>query len=101
METTYRSGETVCRRVFFNDRKGRVRHEVICDGKGAPIGSILYGYDMESDECTEEKQFNQDGKLVRRLFYPGSLKDPKYARRFVAFPYDPDVSSGQILALAV
>lgn len=94
VETTYRNGEVICKRMYYNDRKGRARQGVICDGKGAPTGSILFRYDKESDEPTEEQQYNKDGKLIRRLFYPGALKDPKYAGRCVAFTY-PDGIGGK------
>jgi hypothetical protein len=54
------------------------------------MGVILYGYDKTTDQLVEEQQYNKSGRLVRRLFYPGALKDPKYANRFVAFTFDPD-----------
>jgi hypothetical protein len=43
----------------------------------------------------EEQQYNKSGKLVRRLVYPGALKDPKYANRYVAFTFDPSDPKSQ------
>ncbi len=90
-ETTYsKSGERIAKRVFYNDKQGRPRQAVIYDGNGKPLGLILFGYDKTTGERIEERQYNKDAKLIRRLFYPGALKDPKYAGRFVAFTYDRD-----------
>lgn len=89
-ELTYKNNILHCKRVFMTDSKGRNRQGVIYDAKLNPLGSILFGYDPTTDQLVEERQFNKDGKLIRRLFYPGSLKEPEFARRFVAFTYDPD-----------
>jgi beta-lactamase regulating signal transducer with metallopeptidase domain/biopolymer transport protein ExbD len=84
------AGELIAKRVFYLDGRGRKRQAVIYDGNMSPLGTLLFGYDNERDELVEEQQYNKDGKLVRRLFYPGALKDPKYAGRFVAFTFDRD-----------
>lgn len=89
-ESTFRNNILICKRVFYCDSKGRTRQGVIYDGRMHPMGSILYGYDRNTDQLIEEQQYNKDAKLVRRLFYPGALKDPKYANRFVAFTFDPN-----------
>ena len=77
-------------REFETDSKGRLRNGVIRDGKRNPLGSMYYGYDPTTDQIVEERLFNAKGRLIRRLFYPGVLKDPKFSKRFVAFNYDPD-----------
>ena len=41
------------------------------------------------------RQYNKDAKLVRRLFYPGALKDSRYANRYVALTIDPDDATRQ------
>jgi len=89
-ESTYRHNILICKRIFYCDTKGRTRQGVIYDGRLNPLGSILYGYDRNTDQLVEEQQYNKDGKLVRRLFYPGALKKPEYANRFVAFTFDPN-----------
>ena len=90
-ELTYNKYEVLAyRRFFLTDSKGRSRRGVIYDGKGNPLGSIEFGYDPTTDQLIEERQFNKEGKLIRRLFYPGSLKGADYAKRFVAFNYDPN-----------
>ena len=94
-ESTFRNNILICKRVFYCDTKGRTRQGVIYDGRMHPMGSILYGYDRATDQLVEEQQYNKDGKLVRRLFYPGALKDPKYANRFVAFTFDPNDPKSQ------
>jgi hypothetical protein len=63
---------------------------VIYDGKKNVLGSMYYGYDSATDQIVEERLFNAKGNIIRRLFYPGALKDPRFAKRFVAFNYDPD-----------
>ena len=94
-EKTYRDNILFCKRVFYCDTKGRTRQGVIYDGKMNPLASILYGYDKATDQLIEEQTYNKQGKLVRRLFYPGALKDPKYANRFVAMTIDPDDATRQ------
>lgn len=89
-ESTFRNNILICKRVFYCDGKGRTRQGVIYDGRSHPMGTILYGYDRATDQLVEEQQYNKNGKLVRRLFYPGALKDPRYANRFVAFTFDPN-----------
>lgn len=77
-------------RVFQVDTKGRLRNGVIYDGRKNPVGSTRYSFDPQTDQPIEEQLFNREGKLVRRLFYPGALKDPRYAKRTVAFSFDPN-----------
>jgi hypothetical protein len=77
-------------RVYNTDSKGRPRNGRICDGKKQILATVQYGYDPATDQIVEERTFNNEGKVVRRLFYPGALKDPRFAKRFVAFNYDPN-----------
>jgi len=94
-ESTFRNNILICKRIFYCDTKGRTRQGVIYDGRMHPMGTILYGYDRTTDQLVEEQQYNKGGKLVRRLFYPGALKDPKYANRYVAFTFDPNDPKSQ------
>jgi hypothetical protein len=90
-EKTYNENSVlVFVREFETDRKGRLRNGVIYDGKKNVLGSMYYGYDSATDQIVEERLFNAKGNIIRRLFYPGALKDPRFAKRFVAFNYDPD-----------
>jgi hypothetical protein len=77
-------------REFETDSKGRLRNGVIYDGRKNVLGSMVYGYDATTDQIVEERLFNAKGQIIRRLFYPGALKDPRFTKRFVAFNYDPD-----------
>ena len=95
-EFTYRNNILNCRRVFVTDPQGRTRQGVIYDGRNNPQGSILFGYDPATDQLVEERQYNNKAQLIRRLFYPGSIKGrPEFARQFVAFTYDPDKPNAQ------
>ena len=76
-------------RIFQVDTKGRLLNGVIYDGRKNPVGSTRYSFDPQTDQPVEEQLFNKEGKLVRRLFYPGALKDARYAKRTVAFSFDP------------
>jgi hypothetical protein len=88
-EFTYNKNNILqIKRLFVTDTKGRCRAGYIWDGKQNPLGSIAFGFDPHTDQLVEERQFNRNGKLVRRLFYPGALK--AYGNRFVALNYDPD-----------
>jgi len=89
-EKTFRNNILYIRRVFYCDSKGRTRMGVVFDGSNNPLGTIVYGYDKATDQLMEEQQYNKDAKLIRRLFYPGSLKDPRYANRYVAVNIDPN-----------
>jgi hypothetical protein len=94
-EKTYRNNVLIIKRVFYCDSKGRTRQGVVFDGRNNPLGTILYGYDKTTDQLVEEQQYNKDAKLVRRLFYPGALKDSRYANRYVALTIDPDDATRQ------
>jgi hypothetical protein len=78
------------KRVFVTDSKGRCRSGVIYDAKLNPLGSVYFGYDPQTSLPVDEKQYNREGKLIRRLYYPGTLKDPAYSKRYVAVYYDPN-----------
>lgn len=77
-------------RVFQLDSKGRLRNGVIYDGSKKAVGSTKYLFDPQTDQPLEEHLFNKEGQMVRRLYFPGVLKDPRYAKRTVAFTYDPN-----------
>lgn len=82
-------------RIFKVDSEARLRSGVIYDGKKNAIGSTKYVYDQSSNQLQVEELFNRKGQLVRRLFYPGALKDPRFAKRMVAFSYDPEKPAEQ------
>jgi hypothetical protein len=104
VEETYNSKDVmICKRVFQTDSQGRLRNGVVYDGKRNALGSIYYGYTNKTDQIIEEQQFNRKGQLVRRVFYPGALKDyvqsveglserdkQILATKGVALVYDPD-----------
>ena len=95
-EFTYNQNHIlVCKREFITDKKGRWRKGYIFDGKLNPKGSIDFGYDPATDQLVEERQYNQDGKLIRRLFYPGVLKDPRFGNHPVALIYNPNDQKAQ------
>lgn len=76
-------------RVFRLNSKGQILHGVIYDGKKHPLGSTRNQFDPQTGQMLKEELYNQDGKKVRELYYPGSLKDPRFAHRMVAFTFDP------------
>lgn len=84
-------------RTFQVDNEGRLRSGVIYDGRKNAIGSTRYFYDPNTNQMLMEELFNKNGKLVRRLYYPGALKDPKYAKRTVAFSFDPEKQESKTL----
>ena len=63
-------------RVFKVDEAGHLRNGVIYDGRKNPVGSTRYTYDASSSQLQVEELFDKNGRLVRRLYYPGALKDP-------------------------
>lgn len=77
-------------RIFKMDAAGHLRNGVIYDGRKTPMGSTKYIYDSDGGQLLAEELFDKNGKLVRRLYYPGALKDPKFASRQVAFSFNPD-----------
>ncbi|MDB6136539.1 MAG: hypothetical protein JWM59_4782 [Verrucomicrobiales bacterium] len=76
-------------REFTVDDQGRPLSGRLFDGRQNKRGTMSYHYDPNTRQLMWEELKNRDGKLVRRLFYPGALKDPRYAKRIVAFSYDP------------
>ncbi|MES2706662.1 MAG: hypothetical protein V4726_08675 [Verrucomicrobiota bacterium] len=76
-------------RIFKVDEEGRLKNGVIYDGRQNPVGSTRYFYDPYSNQLLMEELYNKNGILVRKLYYPGALKDPKFAKRMVAFSFDP------------
>jgi hypothetical protein len=76
-------------REFTVDEQGRPLSGRLFDGRQNKRGTMSYHYDPNTRQLMWEELRNRDGKLVRRLFYPGALKDPRYAKRIVAFSYDP------------
>lgn len=92
-EVTYNK-DSVCiqSRLFIVDNQGNLRNGVLWDGRGNRLGSTSYIYHQTTGQLLEERLFNNKGQIVRRLFYPGALNDPRYANRMVAFTYDPNVA---------
>ncbi|MES2706661.1 MAG: hypothetical protein V4726_08670 [Verrucomicrobiota bacterium] len=76
-------------RIFKVDGEGRLKNGVIYDGRQNPVGSTRYSYDPHSNQLLMEELYNKNGILARKLYYPGALKDPEFAKRMVAFSFDP------------
>lgn len=76
-------------RNFRVDEQGRPVFGTLLDGRQNKRGVMTYHYDPNTQQLMCEELRNRDGQLVRRLYYPGALKDPRYAKRIVAFSYDP------------
>ncbi len=94
-ETYTKRNIMIFKRVFQTDSLGRLRNGVIYDGRKTPMGSIYYGYDKKTDQIAEEQQYNKKGQLIRRVFYPGALRDvpgvdPRVVREGAAIVYNPD-----------
>lgn len=77
-------------RIFHLDQHGRILSGVIYDGKKNPLGSTVNTFDPQTGQMLTETLKNNQGKTVRQLFYPGALKDPRFAKRMVAFNYNVD-----------
>lgn len=90
-EFTYNKNDILqIHRMFVTDSKGRCRRGFVFDGKKNPLGSIEFGFDSKSDQLVEERTFNSKGQLIRRLFYPGTVKIDGLKNRYVALYYDPN-----------
>ena len=90
-ESTYNKNKLlISSRLFVMDTSGRLRRGVIFDGRENPLGTILYNFDKVTGKTIEERTYNKEGKLIMRLMYPGTLADPRFANRYVAFHYDPN-----------
>lgn len=92
-EVTYNKNN-VCEtaRVYWLDKQGRLMRGEIYDGKGNLKATTWYIYDKKTGQRVEERMFSAHNpkRPIRRLFYPGVFKDPRYANRITAFTYDPD-----------
>lgn len=80
----------IVERQFTLDAKGRIVNGMIFDGKKNPLGSTVNFFDEQTGRMLFEDMYDAKGRLIRKLYYPGSLQDPKYAKRMVAFSYNPD-----------
>lgn len=90
-EFVYDKNNILCGKREFNlDSKGQIISGHIEDGRKNKLGSTQNFFDQRTGQLLYENLYNRDGKLVRQLLYPGSLKDPKFAKRMVAFNYDPN-----------
>jgi hypothetical protein len=90
VEETYDTSKTLLvKRLFYLDEKGNLRQGMILDGKGNGLGSTLYSYSGKT--MVEEQLFDKFGRLIRRLFPPGTLPNvPQNARNSVAITIDPE-----------
>lgn len=77
-------------REFTLDPKGRITSGMIYDGKRNALGSTVNYFDQQTGRMLYEEMKDAKGRLIRKLFYPGTLQDPKYAKRMVAFSYKPE-----------
>jgi hypothetical protein len=90
IEETYDTGKILLvKRLFYLDDQGNLRQGVILDGKGNGLGSTLYSYSGKT--MVEEQLFDKHGRLIRRLFPPGTLPNvPQNVRNSVAITIDPE-----------
>lgn len=79
-------------RIFKVDTKGRLRSGVIYDGKENPLGSTKYLGGNDTDQPQIEELFNRKGQLIRRIFFPGALRQVEFTDRMVTFSFDPGKS---------
>jgi hypothetical protein len=88
-EDTFDTSDVLAvRRLFFLDTDGNLRRGIILDGKGNPKASTLYDY--RGKQLVEERMFNAQGQLIRRLFPPGVLPNvPQNQKRSIAVTIDP------------
>lgn len=76
------------RRLFYLDTDGNLRRGIILDGKGIPRASTAYDY--RGKTMVEERMFDAEGNLMRRLFPPGVLPGvPQNQKRAIAVTIDP------------
>jgi len=89
-EWVYDKNNVLCGgRLFSLNDKGQIIQGTIFDGKKNPVGSTQNSFDPQTGQMLKEELKNAQGQLIRVLFYPGSLKDPRFAKRMVAFNLDP------------
>lgn len=90
-ETVYDKNSIKCaERVFRLDTQGRIMNGVIYDGKANAIGSTRNFFHPQTGQILKEELYNAKGQKIRELYYPGSLKEPHFAKRMVAFNFDPN-----------
>jgi hypothetical protein len=77
-------------RLFRLDQQGRITNGVIYDGRKTAVGSTKNTYDPTTGQILFEEMFDKRGRKIRVLYYPGALKDARFAKRTVAFSIDPD-----------
>jgi hypothetical protein len=77
-------------RLFSLNEKGQITSGVIYDGKKHPVGSTINTFDPQTGQMMKEELKNAQGQLIRILYYPGALKDPRFSKRMVAFNLDPN-----------
>lgn len=79
----------IAERVFTTDDQGRILRGIIYDGRKTPLGSTENKYHAQTGQLLAEILRNNKGEIIRVLYYPGALDDPRYAKRMVAFNLDP------------
>ena len=90
-ERTFKGKVLIKRRLFQLDELGNPTAGLIFDGKKNLIARIQYSYD-EYDEIKEERLYNRQGKVIRRLVY--GLDKTGLKSKPIAFTYDPDATPG-------
>lgn len=90
-EWVYDKNSVLCGSRLFNlDEKGRILNSMIYDGKRNAVGSTTNKFDPQTGRMLSEEMRDAKGRKIRELFYPGALKDPRNAKKMIAFSFDPD-----------
>jgi hypothetical protein len=76
-------------RLFTLNKTGQIASGVFYDGKKRPLGSAGNIFDPKTGQLLKEEVKNREGQLIRILYYPGALKEPRFADRMLAFHFDP------------
>jgi hypothetical protein len=89
-ESVFDKNDILCGvRVFNLDDRGRILSGVIYDGKKNPMGCTKNFFDQQTGQMLKEELYDKQGRNVRVLYYPGALKEARFAKRMVAFNIDP------------
>ena len=89
-ESVFDKNDILCGvRVFNLDDRGRISSGIIYDGKKNVMGCTRNFFDPQTGQMLQEKLYDKLGRNVRVLYYPGALKEARFAKRMVAFNIDP------------
>ncbi len=89
-ESVFDKNDILCGvRVFNLDDRGRISSGIIYDGRKNIMGCTKNFFDPQTGQMLQEKLYDKLGRNVRVLYYPGALKEARFAKRMVAFNIDP------------